>query len=211
MAALRFAAAVALLASQGAAAADPLERWAAPIAEASSRFSLPEAWIRRVIEIESNGRDVLRGRPIVSPAGAMGLMQLMPATWRDMRALIGLGRDPEDPRDNILAGSLYLRLLYDRFGYPGLFGAYNAGPSRYSAFLAGSRPLPAETLAYLRRAGAVARGGPERSMLFARQGTGLQALRFAARSGAISPAPATILPHPQPGLFVPLTGDGMAR
>jgi hypothetical protein len=79
----------------------------------------------------------------------MGLMQLMPGTWRDMRARFGLGEDPHDPRDNILAGTAYLRLMYDRFGYPGLFAAYNAGPVRYASHLATGRPLPSETVAYM--------------------------------------------------------------
>jgi soluble lytic murein transglycosylase-like protein len=66
-----------------------------------------------------------------------------------MRARLGLGRDPHDPRDNILAGTYYLRLMHDRFGYPGLFGAYNAGPGRYAAWLAGRSGLPGETRAYI--------------------------------------------------------------
>ena len=72
----------------------------------------------------------------------------MPKTWGQMRNRLGLGNDPDNPRDNILAGTFYLRLMYDRFGYPGLFAAYNAGPGRYAEHLAG-RPLPAETIAYL--------------------------------------------------------------
>jgi hypothetical protein len=84
----------------------------------------------------------------VSSAGAMGLMQIMPATWADLRARHGLGRDPYDPRDNILAGTAYLRELHDRYGSPGFLAAYNAGPGRYEASLAG-RPLPAETRAYV--------------------------------------------------------------
>jgi soluble lytic murein transglycosylase-like protein len=131
-----------------AAAADPLDRWASEIAEASARFAIPEEWIRRVVRAESGGRAVIGGAPVVSRAGAMGLMQLMPGTWSDMHALLGLGPDPQDPRDNILAGTAYLRSLYDRFGYPGLFAAYNAGPARYSAFLAGRRALPEETRSY---------------------------------------------------------------
>ena len=79
----------------------------------------------------------------------MGLMQLMPATWADMRHTYHLGADPDDPHDNILAGAAYLRLMYDRFGYPGLFAAYNAGPIRYANALATGRRLPDETLAYL--------------------------------------------------------------
>lgn len=138
-----------LVARPGAAAADPLDRWTPHVAEASARFGVPAEWIRRVMRAESGGRTTLGGRPVVSSAGAMGLMQLMPGTWRDMRARFGLGRDPHDPRDNILAGTAYLRLMYDRFGYPGLFAAYNAGPVRYARHLATGRPLPSETVAYM--------------------------------------------------------------
>lgn len=131
------------------ARADEVERWRPLIAEASGRFAIPVPWIKRVMSAESRGRTTLGGRPITSPAGAMGLMQLMPGTWAEMRSRLGLGRDPHDPRDNILAGTAYLRLMYDRFGYPGLFGAYNAGPARYAEYLAGARGLPAETRLYL--------------------------------------------------------------
>jgi len=101
------------------------------------------------MQAESRGRTQLNGRPIRSSAGAIGLMQLMPATWTEMRVRLGLGNNPDDPRDNILAGTLYLRLMYDRFGYLGLFAAYNAGPGRYAEHLAGRRALPGETLAYM--------------------------------------------------------------
>lgn len=149
MGALRpLAAAIALLASTPAHA-EEVERWRLLIAEASARFAVPVPWIERVMLVESRGRTTLRGRPITSHAGAMGLMQLMLGTWAEMRTRLGLGRDPHDPRDNILAGTAYLRLMYDRFGYPGLFGAYNAGPARYAESLAGTRGLPAETRAYM--------------------------------------------------------------
>jgi soluble lytic murein transglycosylase-like protein len=131
------------------ARAETVARWRPLVAEASRRFGVPVPWIERVMQAESRGRTMLRGRPIVSQAGAMGLMQLMPRTWEAMRARFGLARDPFDPRDNILAGTAYLRLMYERFGYPGLFAAYNAGPARYAAFLGGRRKLPAETNAYL--------------------------------------------------------------
>ncbi len=126
-----------------------IDRWRDSIAEASRRFGVPEAWIRAVMQAESGGRTTLDGRPITSRAGAMGLMQMMPGTYEDMRRAHGLGSDPNDPRDNILAGTAYLRAMYDRYGYPGLFAAYNAGPDRYDEHLHDSRPLPAETRAYL--------------------------------------------------------------
>lgn len=129
-------------------APEGVARWAGFIAEASQRFGISEAWIRAVMLAESAGRTHLNGQLIRSKAGAMGLMQLMPGTWSEMRQLHHLGPDPDDPRDNILAGTAYLRAMFDRFGYPGLFAAYNAGPARYEASLSGQR-LPAETRVYL--------------------------------------------------------------
>lgn len=146
---MRLAAAALALAVSAPARADPLARWQPYIAEASVRFGVPVAWIERVMRAESAGKTMRNGRPITSRAGAMGLMQLMPATWAAMRADLGLGGNPHDPRDNILAGARYLRLMYDRFGHPGLFAAYNAGPGRYGEHLATGRALPNETRAYL--------------------------------------------------------------
>lgn len=144
----RLAVATALLVA-APAHADPVARWQPLITEASLRFGIPERWIMRVMRAESGGQTILGGKPITSRAGAMGLMQLMPATWRAMRASLGLGSDPHDPHDNVVAGTAYLRLMYDRFGYPGLFAAYNAGPGRYADHLASGRALPGETRAYL--------------------------------------------------------------
>jgi len=124
-------------------------RWRKEIAQASARFGIPAVWIERVMAAESRGRTMQNGKPITSPAGAMGLMQVMPKTWAELRSRLGLGSDPHAPRDNILAGTAYLREMYDRFGYPGMFAAYNAGPKRYAASLGSGRPLPAETRAYL--------------------------------------------------------------
>ena len=135
------------------AAAEPLDRWSGHIAEASARFGVPAEWIRRVMRSESGGQTMLDGRPIRSRAGAMGLMQLMPGTWAEVRAKHGLGSDPDNPRDNILAGTAYLRAMYDRFGYPGLFAAYNAGPGRYTDHLATGRRLPTETVVYVAAVG----------------------------------------------------------
>ncbi len=118
---------------------------AAHIAEAARRFGIPEHWIVAVLRAESAG-DVRA----LSPAGALGLMQVMPATWADLRARHGLGRDPYDPRDNILAGAAYLREMWDRYGnVAAMLAAYNAGPGRYDEYLATGRALPPETRAYV--------------------------------------------------------------
>jgi len=124
-------------------------RWAGFVAEAAARFQIPPRWIFAVMQAESAGSLKLNGRPITSPAGAMGLMQLMPATWAQIRARYGLGSNPYDPRDNIIAGTAYLRLLYDRYGAPAFFAAYNAGPARLDAYLLNGEPLPSEALAYV--------------------------------------------------------------
>jgi Transglycosylase SLT domain len=124
-------------------------QWRTIIAEAAQRFGLPEAWIRAVIRAESGGQATVDGRPITSSAGAIGLMQVMPDTYAEMRRRHDLGPDPADPHDNILAGTAYLREMLDRFGYPNLFAAYNAGPDRFEAYRRGELPLPAETQAYL--------------------------------------------------------------
>ena len=128
------------LAVTSALASDP---YATHITEAATRFRLPAVWIRAVMRTESAGDP-----RAISSKGAMGLMQIMPATWAELRARHRLGADPYDPRDNIIAGAAYIRELFDRYGSPGWIAAYNAGPGRYEDSLDG-RPLPAETRAYL--------------------------------------------------------------
>lgn len=147
---------VALTVSNSAAVAEtrPAEATASyrtsdPVADfveaASRRFGIPARWILAVIDVESAGDARAR-----SPKGAMGLMQIMPETWAELRLRHDLGKDPYDPHDNILAGTAYLRKLHDRYGSPGFLAAYNAGPARYEEHLAG-RPLSAETRAYLQK------------------------------------------------------------
>jgi len=114
------------------------------VAEASQRFGISASWIRAVMRAESGGN--VRA---VSPKGAMGLMQIMPATWAELRVRHGLGTNPYDPRENILAGAAYLRELHDRYGSPGFLAAYNAGPGRYENHLTTGRPLPDETQTYV--------------------------------------------------------------
>jgi soluble lytic murein transglycosylase-like protein len=114
------------------------------IDEASGRFDLPELWIRAVMQVESNEQT-----DVTSPKGAMGLMQVMPATYAYLSDRYGLGSDPYAPRDNILAGSAYLRELYDRYGTEGFLAAYNAGPGRYEDSLCRRCSLPEETKRYV--------------------------------------------------------------
>ena len=124
---------------------NPADPNAGFITEASQRFGIPEHWIRAVLRAESAG-DVRA----ISSAGAMGLMQVMPDTWAGLRIRHGLGRDPYDPRDNIMAGAAYLREMWDRYGnVPAMLAAYNAGPGRYDEHRATGRALPAETRAYV--------------------------------------------------------------
>jgi Transglycosylase SLT domain len=123
--------------------------WGPYITEASQRFDVPQVWIREVMNVESGGNEYLDGAPITSPAGAMGLMQVMPDTYQELEAEYGLGNDPYDPRDNIFAGTAYLREMYDLYGSPGFLAAYNAGPARYEEYISDRVPLPYETRRYV--------------------------------------------------------------
>lgn len=129
--------------------ANNVRRWQPFVSEASQRFGIPEGWIIRVMRAESGGQTQRNGKAIRSRAGAIGIMQIMPRTWTGLTARYQLGSNPDDPRFNILGGTAYLREMYDQFGYPGLFAAYNAGPARYAAYRAGRSRLPRETIAYV--------------------------------------------------------------
>lgn len=128
---------------------DPKDPWRDLIAEAAERFDVPEQWIRAVMHRESGGRATVNGRPITSPAGAVGLMQVMPATYAELSERHGLGPSPTDPHDNIMAGTAYIREMYDQFGSPGFLAAYNCGPACYTAVQAGRQRLPRETRQYM--------------------------------------------------------------
>lgn len=143
---------------------DLLKRWDPLVADAAKRFDIPEKWIRAVMRMESGGRTMLAdGLPITSNAGAMGLMQVMPGTYDEMRAQYGLGADPYDPHDNVYAGAAYLSWLHRRYGYPAMFAAYNDGPGALEDHLYRGRLLPAETLAYVAGIGGIL-GKPARGV-----------------------------------------------
>jgi len=185
----------ATLAGTSVTDASAVTRWQPLIAEASRRFGVPESIIVSVIRAESGGRTTLNGRPITSRAGAMGLMQLMPGTWAQLRAELQLGPDPHDPHDNIIAGTAYLRQLSDRFGYPGMIAAYNAGPARYAAYLARRQRLPAETVAYLNAVTRTPRTAQITPL------TRPTELMFVLRRDLSKAAPAVINPAKNDGMF----------
>jgi len=136
----------------------PTDPWGPWIREASARFDVPEPWIREVMRQESGGRP-----GVTSRAGAMGLMQVMPATYRELQARHGLGNDPYHPYDSLMAGTAYIRQMYDLFGSPAFLAAYNAGPGRLEGFLYNRRGLPLETRNYVARVGPeVLRASPAR-------------------------------------------------
>lgn len=160
--------------------------YAGHVAEAARRFGIPEAWIWAVMRVESRGNS-----RAVSRAGAMGLMQIMPATWGTLRARYGLGPDPFDVRDNIMAGAAYLREMHDRYGNASaMLAAYNAGPGRYDDYVSRGRPLPVETVGYLAQLTAVV-GAP------------------GAVEAAVS-APPDRFAWRRAALFVRITGSGSA-
>ncbi len=205
----------------------PIDRYADLIAEAAERFDIPAPWIRSVLRAESDG-----DARSTSPRGAMGLMQIMPETWAELRIHYGLGDDPFDPHDNIMAGAAYLRELFDRYGSPGFLVAYNAGPGRYEASRKG-RHLPPETHAYVDKlVPEIARGEAEPSAPksplppAAETPSWAQAPIFVVQpigTSTADPMPAdharptpdvrdvsAIVPHTE-GLFVARAGSGGAR
>lgn len=127
-----------------------LVRWQPYIQEASRRFKIPASWIGAVMKAESGGRTMINGKPIVSRAGALGLMQLLPETYNDMRLRYRLGAEINDPHDNIIAGAAYLRALHRRYGFPLMFAAYNAGPGQFERDIQTGHALPQETRTYVR-------------------------------------------------------------
>jgi hypothetical protein len=132
--------AVADVALGSAGSGKPVDRWATQVDAAAHRFGVQPQWVRAVMQAESDGIP-----SATSPAGAMGLMQIMPATWADLRRRYGLGADPYRPADNIMAGAAYMRELLDRYGSPDFLAAYNAGPGRLDDHLLTGRSLPDET------------------------------------------------------------------
>ncbi len=117
------------------------EKFSAIINDVSHKYGIHESLIRAVIKTESGNQVFAR-----SPKGALGLMQLMPETARQLRV-----KNPYDPRQNIEGGAAYLKQLLGMFNdnLPMSLAAYNAGPARVKA--AGKIPNIKETQDYVRK------------------------------------------------------------
>jgi soluble lytic murein transglycosylase-like protein len=107
---------------------------------AAIKYGLPPALIRSVMAAESAGQ-----QKAISPKGAIGLMQLMPETAKD------LGVDPHDPAQNVDGGARYLRDMLVKFDFRlwHALAAYNAGPGAVEKY----RDIPPyrETINYVNR------------------------------------------------------------
>lgn len=113
--------------------------------EAGQRFGVDPNLLRAQAGVESGGN-----RYAISPKGALGLMQVEPATYNEMREKYpDLSPNPFHARSNIMAGAAYLRQMYDQFGPSGGVAAYNAGPGRYGDYVNGKSDLPDETNQYV--------------------------------------------------------------
>lgn len=197
--------------SMQTASAAPFDAY---VTEAATRANIPPAWITAVMRAESQG-----DASAVSPKGAMGLMQIMPDTWRELRHALNLGADPYDPHDNITAGAAYLRWLHDRYGDAGFLAAYNAGPGRYEQLLTSEKMLPDETRKYVTRVTrllhGVSVGGTIPGMGFVAQlheqppsGSPIFVGAFASRKVAQDTPEVMPSNAPPSGLFVPVSQRG---
>ena len=176
-----------------------MARWEPAIDQAARKFKVPAQWIRAVMRQESGGRTMLaENLPIVSTAGAVGVMQVMPGTYTEMAAQYKLGADPYNPRDNIYAGAAYLNWLHKKYGYPAMFAAYNDGPGNIEQNLQGDRALPAETRGYI---ASIARSLGDNSMV-----AGLSKVALTQPDGAkvtIDAGKVTAVHEAVPGLYAP--------
>ena len=119
-----------------------LERWREHIRLAAAKYKIPEALLFAVMAVESNF-----DHQALSEKGAIGLMQLMPGTAKEMYV-----SDAWDPAQNIEGGARYLRVLANQYGGDMVrtLAAYNAGPDAVRRAGGGVPPIP-ETQEYVRK------------------------------------------------------------
>lgn len=130
--------------------ASKTESMDAIFAEAAARYGVSEKLLKSVAKAESNFN-----AKAVSKAGAIGVMQLMPATARSLGVT-----DPYDPRQNIMGGAKYLKENLDRFGgnVSLALAAYNAGPNAVQKY--GGIPPYKETQNYVKTVTSYMNGSP---------------------------------------------------
>lgn len=116
-------------------------RYRSSITQLSKEYNVPAALVAAMIKVESDFRP-----NVVSPVGARGLMQVMPATARELNV-----HNINDPHENIRAGTKYIRSLLDQFrGNMTLaIASYNAGPGAVKKF--GTVPPYPETRKYVQK------------------------------------------------------------
>jgi soluble lytic murein transglycosylase-like protein len=190
-----------------AASLDRIEHldWAWEIADGARGTGLPRAWIRAVMNAESAGV-----ASALSPKGAIGLMQLMPETYMEIAAELGLGADPFNPHDNLLAGAVFLKRMLDRFGSPNFLAAYNAGPQCLDEVLAGLHPLPDESRLFMEKVAAqlgLAGDSLVGSGSLARGNASFGGLFFISRHNGFAAGKVT----PAQGIFLPIGGQKPGR
>ena len=128
--------------------------------EVRVRIDAVDGIVERVARSYRLDADLLRGMIWVesrfdpkatSPAGAKGLMQLMPATSRSLADQLGRRSRPYNAEFNVTAGALYLRKMIDRFDgdVDKAIAAYNAGPGNVSKWTRGGRRLPERSRSYV--------------------------------------------------------------
>lgn len=133
-----------------------VRRFAPLIEQSSFRHGVDANLLAIIVLVESGGDPIAS-----SPKGAMGLMQIMPATGREIAQQRGMLTHVDarlyDPAYNIDFGAYYLARQLNRFGTPNPLqsieraaAAYNGGPGRLSRHLSTGEPLPAETMRYKR-------------------------------------------------------------
>ncbi|MEJ2697841.1 MAG: lytic transglycosylase domain-containing protein [Candidatus Sulfobium sp.] len=129
------------------------------VSRVASKYDLEPGLIRAVIRTESNG-----DRTAVSKKGAIGLMQIMPATADDMN--VG---NPFDPKENIEGGTKYLKYLLERFDgdLTLALAAYNAGPATVEKY--GGMPPIQETRQYVKKVLSLYNGSGSASSGFGRK------------------------------------------
>jgi len=110
------------------------------ILAAADKYQIDPDLVRRVMRVESGGNP-----KAISPKGAIGPMQLMPGTAKDLNV------DPFDPAQNIDGGTRYLAQQIRKFGTEGGLAAYNGGPGRFEKVGRDISRMPSESQDYVRK------------------------------------------------------------